>query len=160
MFKTRSLVEEIGYQLEQSQTKAFARLTDIDRKLVIYPESGWRVQDILSHLTAWEEEIARSLQAYRYNSAYRIPDFELQAFNTMHYQQRKMLPASQVHNDWIASRKRLRMQVTGMAVEKLAGTMTYPSGRLGECGVLVCEVISHQEEHMEDIMRVLKQGKV
>lgn len=155
MFKSRSLVEELAYRLEQSQVQAMARLTDVDRTTIIYPESGWRVQDILGHLTAWEEEIARSLQAYRYNSAYRVPDFELQAFNTSNYELRKVLPARQIHADWLTIRKRLAWLVNSMTVEKLAGSMTYPSGRRGECGVLVCEVMSHQDEHMADIARVV-----
>jgi hypothetical protein len=158
MFKPRSLVEEIAYQLENSQTQALARLTDVNPGTIIYREGGWRIQDIIAHLTVWEEEIARSLQAYQYKSAYRIPDFELQAFNVAHYQQRKILPARQVFADWMNIRVRLKQQVGSMTLEKLAGVMTFPSGRWGECGVLVCEIMSHQGEHLDDILRIINGG--
>jgi hypothetical protein len=154
MFKTRSLVQEIAYQLEQRQIQALARLTDVDPQTIIYADGGWRVQDIIAHLTVWEEEIACALRAYQNNGAYKIVDFELQAFNTAHYEQRKMLPWRQLCTDWLNIRKRLKWQVETMSLEKLGGIMTYPSGRQGECGVLVCEIISHQEEHFNDILAV------
>jgi hypothetical protein len=159
MFEARSRGEALARQLEKTQTQALARLTDVDSQLVIYSDGGWRVQDIIAHLTVWEEEIARSLQAYQYGSAYRIPDFELQAFNWANYEQRKVLPSRQVFADWMTIRGQLRWLVTIFPVEKLGGQMTYPSSRRGECEALILEVMSHQAEHMDDILNVVKGDK-
>jgi hypothetical protein len=156
MFKTRPPVQELAYQLEQLQVQALARLTDVDLQTVIYPDCGWRVQDIIAHLTVWEEEIAYSLQAYQYNSAYRIRDFDLRAFNATHFEQRKVLPARQVYADWIAIRKRLNGMVGSLKVERLMGKMVYPSGKRGMCIALIGEVIGHQEAHMADILKIVR----
>ncbi len=158
MFEARSQGEVLARQLEKSQTQALARLTDVDPQCVIYVDGGWRVQDIIAHLTVWEEEIARSLQAYQYGSSYRIPDFELQAFNRTNYEQRKVLPSRQVFADWMTIRGQLRWLVTVFPAEKLAGQMTYPSGRRGGCEALVLEVMSHQAEHIDDILNAVKKG--
>ncbi len=146
---------DLLHELERTQTQAFAQLTDLDPQIVIYTDGGWRVQDIIAHLTAWEEEVIRSLQAHHFNGAYSIPHFELQAFNDAQYQDRKVLPARQVYADWIDMRRRLQSVVALLTPGQLVAQMTYPSGRKGNCEALIHEVMEHQAEHIEDIFHAL-----
>lgn len=148
-------MEDLLNELERSQTQTFAQLTSIDPQTVVYADSGWRVQDVLAHLTAWEEEVIRSLQAHHFNGVYKIPNFDLQAFNDAQYQARKLLPYRQVFEDWIEMRRTLQSMVARLTPEQLVSQMTYPSGRKGNCEALIHEVMEHQAEHIEDIFHAL-----
>lgn len=51
-------------QLDDSRASTVEALNDVDPQQVVYTEAGWRVKDIIAHLTAWEAEVVLSIQAY------------------------------------------------------------------------------------------------
>jgi hypothetical protein len=154
MLQPASWGVELARELGQTQAADVARLSAVDPLQIIYPEGGWTTKDILGHLTTWEEEVIRSLQAHQLDGTYSIPDFELEAYNAANVVLRKELPAQQIMADWLIARRRLQALVESLSLEKLMEEMTYPSGRRGRCNSLVKEVMHHQQRHMEDIWRV------
>lgn len=140
--------------LSENYAQAVAELANFDSHAVIYAESGWRVQDIVGHLLAWDTEVVRALKAYRGGGEYHIPDYELENFNHMSHEKRKNQPAEQVYVDWFDMREQLKIVVATMTPEQLAGEMTNPSGRRGKANDLIEEIMSHQREHFADIRAV------
>jgi hypothetical protein len=142
--------------LDENYARAAAELNGFDPGVVVYAESGWRVQDIISHLLAWDSEVTSSLTAYHAGSAYRIPDFDLQRYNAASYEKRKGHPASHIYTEWENARSQLKSIVAQMTPAELDGEMTYPSGRRGKANALIEEVMEHQHEHFADIYTALK----
>ncbi len=140
--------------LSENYAQAAAELANFDPSAVVYAESGWRVQDIMSHLLAWDTEVVRALKAYRDGGSYRIPDYELERFNHARYEERKNQPSEQVYVDWFDMREQLKIVVATMTPDQLAGEMTNPSGRRGKANDLIEEITSHQLEHFADIRAV------
>lgn len=154
MLQPASWSVELARELAQTQAVDITRLSVADPLQIIYPEGGWTAKDILGHLTTWEEEVIRALQAHQLGGAYSIPDFNLEAYNAANVALRKALPAAQIMADWVIVRGRLKLLVETLSLEKLMEEMTYPSGRRGRCNTLIKEVMHHQQEHIADILRV------
>ena len=144
-------MSELTQRLEQNFAQAAAELTVYDWQKIVYVESGWRVHDIVSHLLAWDTEVAQALQAYHQGSNYHIADFELQRFNQASYEKWKNWTAEQVLNEGSAVRARVTALVAQFSSDELTGEMTYPSGRRGRADALIEEIMEHQREHFADI---------
>lgn len=67
--------------LTQSYSAAHATLEGIDLEIRVYPDSGWRIRDILGHIATWDREVANSLRAFRVGQEYAIPNLGEDAFN-------------------------------------------------------------------------------
>lgn len=151
-------VQRLLNLLDASFDQAEADLDPLDPGLVVYAESGWRVQDVVSHVLSWNSEVARALAAYREGGAYRIPNFTLQAYNQMRYEARRNDPAAAIYAEWRATRAHLKTIVALMMPDQLAGEMTYPSGRRGLAAALIEEVTHHQREHWDDMLAAADKG--
>lgn len=142
--------DELVHQLEQTFQVGTESLADVKPELVVYADSGWRAQDIIAHITAWEEEVTRALEAYTWGKVYRIPDFELERYNAATYKARRELSPDEVADGWKAARNHLISMVESLSPKQLAGEMGYPSGRRGECAALIHEVMEHSQKHIQD----------
>jgi hypothetical protein len=138
-------------QLQQSYQAGVEMLAEIDPNAVVYAESGWTVKDIVAHVTAWEEEVARALAGYARGALYKIPNFDLERYNAATYQARRGLPWEQVQAQWKTSRDQLIRITAQLPPAKLNDEMGYPSGRRGDCAALIQEVIEHGQEHFQDV---------
>ncbi len=138
-------------EIKIARQKSREALQNIDPQKVIYQESGWRVLDILAHITAWEEEAIRSLQAFHQGSSYRITDFvDDDSYNHDQYLKRKDLSTEAVFEAW--ERTREVFQESVLAVEPMTGTMLLPWGEWNTVPHLVREMLKHEEEHIHDIV--------
>jgi hypothetical protein len=123
---------------------------------VVYEAYGWRIKDIVAHVATWDAEALRSLHAFRRSVEYRIPNFAgTDDFNAYAATARMDEPFEQILADWDATIKWLRIIINAMTPENLAAEMTYPSGRRGNVGALLEEIIEHHAEHLDDVRAAL-----
>ena len=66
-----SEVERLLGLLDETRIETRAALGRLADNPVVYPDSGWRVKDVLAHVAAWEDEAARSLRfgGFRFDPA-------------------------------------------------------------------------------------------
>ena len=62
--------------LTELHNSILAALEGIDMEMFVYKDSGWRVRDIIGHISTWDQEIANSLQAYKAGNEYLTPDLD------------------------------------------------------------------------------------
>ncbi len=142
--------DELIRQLEQTLQVGTESLAEVKPELVVYADSGWRAQDIIAHITAWEEEVVKALEAYTWDKVYSIPNYEQERFNTAQYEARRELSPDEVADAWKFARKDLIAVVRELTPEQLAGEMGNPSGRRGNCAALIREIIEHTQEHIQE----------
>ncbi len=142
--------------LDDTRRGMLAALESASYDQVIYPESGWRVKDILGHITFWEEEAARSLRAYGQGESYTLPDYvDLETANSRDIEKRKDYSAGQIRADWLVARESLKAALATLSPDKLAGQMVCPWKALSTVERLIGDMANHEREHTEDIRRAV-----
>jgi hypothetical protein len=138
----------------RSQTVWWIRSHD---GLVVYPDSGWTLKDVLAHLMVWERECCRSIEAFHQGGTYSIADFgNVDAYNARAYAENKDVPYQQLYAEWTAARENLLSILQAIKADAYSALIAYPSGRRGALDALVQEVAEHERDHMVDFLRALR----
>lgn len=144
--------QQILEEMDATRQKSQELLAGIDPHKVIYAESGWTIKDIVAHLTVWEEESVRSLQAFQNGSDYKIENFAGDdPYNHEQYIKRKDLSVEQVFADWTAIREQFRAAFEAIPEAKMAAQMTLPWGEIDTPPHLIREILQHEQEHIREI---------
>lgn len=142
--------KELLQQLEESGKQRHYVIAGIDTNNVIYDESGWTVKDLIAHITAWEEEAIRSLQAFYNGRVYTI-DKDDHTYNHEQQVKRKDLTIVEVFSAWDAVRQEFIAAVTAIPDEKFDQLMTLPWGEQNTPAHLVREMLKHEADHIQEI---------
>ena len=141
--------------MDSRRAKAVEAVAGIDPNAVIHPESGWRVKDLIAHLTAWEEEAATSLESYNNSKPYHFPypRAHIDIFNDKIYQARKDLNIERIMAEWKTARERLKAAVRAVPAEKFAGLFEAPwEEGLVSATQLVKGMGIHEKLHIGEIV--------
>ena len=126
-------------------------VVNFDLEQVMHPDSGWLGRDMLSHIGAWDREIAMALHGYRIGVTYLIPDFEEDAYNLQSAVNQRDLSTEQVLIDWGLARQLLIEAVEMMPPENFSGAFRYPwADEQGSVTTLVQYFTEHDLEHKEE----------
>ena len=139
--------------LDESRAKTRSALEGVDSEKVIYAESGWRVKDILAHLTAWEVEVTTSIRAYNEYKEYTIPDFTSDDdYNEMIFRRYYYTPVAQTLADWEAVRAGLISAIRAIPPERFDGQIMCPWKKYSAIDGIVRDMVNHEAEHLHDIL--------
>jgi len=138
--------------LDESRAETEVVLMGADPDQVIYAESGWRVKDIIAHLTAWERAVMTSIRAYHDGAAYTIPGYTTDhAYNEQIFQQYRDAPFQQLQLDWAATRAGLIAAMRALTDEQWEGEIMCPWKLTSRIDGIVRDMINHETEHRHDI---------
>ncbi|GEM_PF-1115859 len=139
-------------QLDESQQAALALLSQIDDAVMIYEDGQWRVKDVIAHVAVWETELLRSLHAYRRGGAYQIENYEsVDDYNAFAASAKQFVPLADTLADWDATRRWLKIHLSAVSAEAFDDELMMPWGEEETVRELFKAVLSHAEEHIEDI---------
>lgn len=138
--------------LQDSLNSRLADLEILDPALIVYPESGWRVQDVLAHVAGWNHEVANALVAHLAGVEYYIPNYDQESFNQALYKSCKDQTPEQVSEAWRISRARLQEAAEKLTDAQLTAQIFYPSGERGRADALLDEVLEHEAEHFAHML--------
>lgn len=142
--------------LAQSRADTRAILEGTDLEIRVYPDSGWRVRDIIGHIATWDRQVAKSLQAYRVGKEYALSDHNEAAFNKQEVLSQQGLTARQVIWEWEQAREEFKEAIRQVPVELIPGDLLYPWGdERGTIAHLVEMMAEHDAEHREEIARAI-----
>jgi SAM-dependent methyltransferase len=141
--------------LDDTRTATLQAVNGVNSEIVIYPDSGWRLQDVIGHIATWENEVVNVLR-YVEGKRYRFTDYEFEEdYNQKQFEKRKHLTAEQVYAEFAAVRDNLKTLLAGLTAEQFAGTVPYPWGGEGSIQHMIADIDSHEREHYREILRVL-----
>jgi len=141
-------------RLENARAETLSVLKKVQPETVVYADSGWTVKDLLGHMTDWELEVMKSIDAFRAGEAYRLTGYATDdEFNAQAYQKRREQPYEQIVAEWQAVRERLKAAVQNWPPEQVEERFVFPWGAIGTIAVMVKDMAGHEREHA-DAMRI------
>ena len=154
--ESRRLVE----LLTHTHSTTSAAVDGIDLEMKVYPDSGWRIRDILGHIATWDRQVARSLQAFRNGEEYAIPNHSEDAFNEQDILRQQAMTTQEVYGEWERSRDEFVETVEKIPPELYPGDVLYPWGdERGTIAHLVEMMAEHDVEHRDEIVKAIQSGK-
>jgi hypothetical protein len=143
--------------LTQTHSATRATLEGIDLEMPVYPDSGWRIRDIIGHIATWDRQVAKSLRAFRVGNEYAIPDLDETAFNEQDVLRQQELTTQQVFEEWEQAREDLKEAVKGIPLDQFPGDLLYPWGdERGTIAHLVEMMAEHDVEHRDEIVKAIQ----
>lgn len=137
-----------------------AKFGELNPNALVYADGPWTVTDIISHLTIWEEEFLKGLQAHQAGQSYltEMPDLEgedagLNAFNARTVGERKHLSYEQALEQWATVRQQIKDVLVSLTPEQIAAPMVAPWG--GEAASPVAQTggcIWHEGHHLKETL--------
>src|SRR5262249_35966867 len=123
--------------LDESLKATMAALEGIDGdKTILYEKETWRPKDVIGHIAAYDDEIVRSLQAYRDGGEYKL-SIPGEQFNAEQHEKHNNIPAAEIYREWVEARGRFKAAISAMPASKFDGQLLYPWGSRGTISFLV-----------------------
>ncbi len=146
--------------LAQTHAATRAKLAGINLDLPVYPDSGWRIRDIIGHIATWDRQVAKSLDAYRLGKEYAIPNLDETNFNEQTVLGQQEMTAQQIFEEWEQAREDFKQAVEEISLDQFPGDLLYPWGdERGTIAHLVKMMTEHDVEHRDEIVKALKLGE-
>jgi hypothetical protein len=144
--------EQLLAALDETRDAVRAILAKLDPSAVVFPDVGWRVKDLLAHVAAWEDEAARSIEAYRDGRSYRIPNYTSEAvYNQEVYREWATADVATIRAEWETARDRLKAAVAAVGERLDTADLVFPWGARGSVKHLVGDMVGHEREHAEHL---------
>jgi hypothetical protein len=142
-------------QMEQSRAKMLAQLDKIDMKREIYPL--WTIREMLAHLSGWDDAVIDSLRAFVDGREPATPAARgVDYYNAQTISTREGLDYDHIYREYIATRDALIKLLTEMPEEKIHQPYVLPWGETGTVVDMVHIFAPHEEEHAEDVEKIIK----
>jgi hypothetical protein len=145
-------------QLDKAHAEMQAVLAGIDRRMEIYP--GWTIQEMLAHLTGWDEAVATSLHAHAVGNEPGTPAVRgIDFYNAQSVATREALRYEQTLAEWELARDQLKAVLNELPPAKFQEPLIFPWGPTGSVARLIAIFVDHEKEHAEEIQRLVAQAK-
>jgi hypothetical protein len=134
-------------------------LEGIDLELPVYPDSDWRIRDILGHIATWDREVTKSLRAFLTGIEYVIPGVagDETDFNERAVIAQRELSTQQIIAVWEQAREEFKAALNDIPMDRLPDELLYPWGdERGSIAKMVEYMIEHDEEHRDEMIKAIK----
>jgi hypothetical protein len=146
--------------LAQTHADTRAMLEGIDPELRVYPDSKWRIRDILGHVATRDRQSAKSLRAYRNGEEYAIPNLDEDPFNEQEVLRQQDMTSQQIFEEWELAREDFKGAVQEIPLDQFPGDLLYPWGdERGTIAYLVEMMTDHDVEHRDEIVKAIQSEK-
>jgi hypothetical protein len=146
--------------LTKTHTATRAILEGIDLTLRVYPDSNWRIRDIIGHVATWDRQSVISLRAYGLGEEYAIPNLDEDSFNEQDVSRQQEMSAKKIFEEWELARQDFKRAVEEIPLDLFPGDLLYPWGdERGTIANLVKMMTDHDVEHRDEIVKAIQSGK-
>ena len=150
--------DELIAILEHSRTKMVAHLDEIDKNRKIYPL--WTIREMLAHLSGWDDAVIAFIQSLMAGKIPATPAVRgLDVYNAETVATREGLDYDHIYREYIQTRKILLQLLHEVPDEKVTEQYILPWGDPGTLVDIINIFGPHEEEHAEDVEKLLVQNK-
>lgn len=151
--------EELAARLERSRASMLIHLDEIDRNRKIYPL--WTVREILAHLSGWDDATISFIRAILDGDQ---PGLTLAAqgidvYNAQTISTREGLDYNHIYHEYLETRRILLELIRRMPEEQVTQPYVLPWGGYGTLVDMVNIFAPHEEEHAEDLRKIIANAK-
>ena len=151
--------EELTAILERSRAKMVAHLEEIDKNRKIYPL--WTIREMLAHLSGWDDAVIAFIKSLMAGTIPATPAARgLDAYNAETVATREGLDYDHIYREYIQTRKVLLQLLQEVPDDKVNEQYILPWGARGTLVDIINIFGPHEEEHAEDVEKLLLQNKV
>jgi len=99
--------ENILTRLSDSHSELEQALEGLDLELVIHPDTGWCIKDILGHIATWDRVLIHTIQTFLEGSEYVIPGMvgDETDYNARRVVEQRKLSSSKILTEWNQARE-------------------------------------------------------
>jgi hypothetical protein len=145
-------------RLETSRAKMIANLDEIDKNRKIYPL--WTIREIIAHLSGWDDAVIAFVRAVVAGDAPATPAMRgMDVYNAETVATREGLSYDQIYREYIQTRNTLVELIRAMPEAKITEKFILPWGGEGSLMDIVNIFGPHEEEHAEDIRKLIEEAK-
>jgi hypothetical protein len=144
--------------LEHSRSKMLAHLEEIDKNRKIYPL--WTIREMLAHLSGWDDAVIAFLQSLMAGKTPATPAvLGVDVYNAETVATREGLDYDHIYREYIQTRKVLLQLLRETPDEKVTAQYILPWGEPGTLVDIINIFGPHEEEHAEDVEKLILQHK-
>ncbi|MBI5354231.1 MAG: ClbS/DfsB family four-helix bundle protein [Chloroflexi bacterium] len=145
-------------RLETSRAMMIAHLDEIDRNRKIYPL--WTVREIIAHLSGWDDATIAFIKAIVAGEVPATPAARgIDAYNEETVATREGLDYDHIYREYLETRKVLLDLIRTMPEEKTTQQFILPWGDEGTLVDIIDIFGPHEEEHAEDVQKIIEEHK-
>jgi hypothetical protein len=150
--------DELIAILERSRAKMVAHLEEIDKNRKIYPL--WTIREMLAHLSGWDDAVIAFIQSLLAGKIPATPAARgLDVYNAETVATREGLDYDHIYREYIQTRKVLIQLLREVPDEKVTEQYILPWGASGTLVDIINIFGPHEEEHAEDVEKLITQNK-
>jgi len=144
--------------LEQPRARMLVLLDEIDKNRKIYPL--WTIREILAHLSGWDDSVIAFIQSLMAGDVPATPASRgVDAYNAETVATREGLDYDHIYREFIETRKEVIRLLKEVPENKITAHYILPWGDPGTLVDIINIFGPHEEEHVEDIHRLIAQSK-
>ena len=151
--------ENILTRLSNSHSELEQALEGLDLELVIHPDTGWCIRDILGHIATWDRVLIHTIQTFLEGSEYVIPGMvgDETDYNARRVVEQRKLSSSKILTEWNQAREDFITIVQQIPTDKFFDELAFPWGdERGSVSVMIEYMIEHNGDHQEEILNAPK----
>jgi hypothetical protein len=119
--------------------------------------AGWRIKELLAHLSGWDDSIIETLQAHaKGEPVSRTVSVGINAYNAKTVHTRESLGLEQVIKEWKATRELVFHALDDLPDKKFNQPFTFPWGEPGTVAYLIENFVEHEEHHARHLAQWLE----
>ena len=154
-----SINAELIIRYERSRAMMVAHLDEIDRNRKIYPL--WTVREILAHLSGWDDATVAFIRTILEG---KEPGLTLAAqginvYNAESVSTREGLDYDHIHREYLETRRVLLDLIRQVPEAQVTKAYVLPWGGYGTLVDMVDIFAPHEEEHAEDVRKLIEASK-
>jgi hypothetical protein len=150
--------DELIAALETSRAKMLAHLDEIDKNRKIYPL--WTIREMLAHLSGWDDAVIAFIQSLMAGKIPATPAARgADIYNAETVSTREGLDYDHIYREYIETRKVLNKLLLEIPEEKITEMHALPWGEPGTLVDIINIFGPHEEEHADDVERLIEQAK-
>lgn len=152
--------EKILKRLSNSHTELEQSLIGLDMELLIHPDTGWRIRDILGHIATWDRVLIHAIETFLEGSEYVIPGMigDETDFNVQKVIEQKNLSTPEILKEWNQSQIDFIVAIQQIPPDKFFDELAFPWGdERGSVSLMIEYMIEHNGEHQEEILKALQE---
>jgi hypothetical protein len=145
-------------QLERSRAKMMAQLDEIDLKREIYPL--WTIREMLAHLSGWDDAVIAFIRSLMEGKIPATPAARgIDVYNAETVATREGLDYDHIYREYIATRTTLLDLLRAVPEEKIQEPYILPWGDHGTLVDIIHIFAPHEDEHAEDVEKIIAKNK-